>query len=111
MYFAMRYDRWYRRGTTVFGLGARWTTIRVADDTLHIKHGPLYQPDGTGWLHRRAEMPNLETSYGSRCQVLGPDAEGYSGEQAGPPDDRPWRIRHDEPSGKVPVSAIISVQR
>lgn len=40
---------------------------------------PLYQPDGTGWLHRRAEVPNLETSYGSRCQVLGPDAEGYSG--------------------------------
>ncbi|MBV9319619.1 MAG: hypothetical protein JO106_06860 [Mycobacterium sp.] len=39
MDFAMRYDRWYRPWATLFGLGPKWTTIRVVDDILHVKHG------------------------------------------------------------------------
>ena len=35
----MRYDRWYRPWATVFGLGPKWTTIRVVGDILHVKHG------------------------------------------------------------------------
>jgi hypothetical protein len=35
----MRYDRWYRPVATMTGLGPKRTTIRVADGTLHIKHG------------------------------------------------------------------------
>jgi hypothetical protein len=34
--FAMRYDRWFRRLATVIGLGPKWTTIRVDDDTLPV---------------------------------------------------------------------------
>ncbi len=39
--FAMRYDRWYRPFATVIGLGPKRTTIRVAETTLEVKHGPF----------------------------------------------------------------------
>jgi hypothetical protein len=43
--FAMRYDRWYRPLATVFGLGPKWTTIQVVDDTLRVKHGWAFRID------------------------------------------------------------------
>jgi hypothetical protein len=45
MDFAMRYDRWYRPLATVLGMGPKRTVIRVADNTLHVKHGWAFQLD------------------------------------------------------------------
>jgi hypothetical protein len=39
----MRYDRWYRPWATVFGLGPKFTTIRVADGTLYVRQGRLFR--------------------------------------------------------------------
>jgi hypothetical protein len=41
--FAMRYDRWYRPLATALGMGPKRTIIRVAGDTLHVKHGWAFQ--------------------------------------------------------------------
>ena len=41
----MRYDRWYRPLAIVCGLGPNGTIIRVADDTLHVKHGWAFRLD------------------------------------------------------------------
>jgi hypothetical protein len=41
----MRYDRWYRPLAIVCGLGPNRTKIRVADDTLHVKHGWAFRLD------------------------------------------------------------------
>jgi hypothetical protein len=43
--FAMRYDGWYRPLATAMGLGPKRTTIRVDDETLHIKHGWAFRLD------------------------------------------------------------------
>jgi hypothetical protein len=45
MDFAMRYDRWYRPVASVFGLGPKWTTIRVVGNTLRIKNGWAFAID------------------------------------------------------------------
>ncbi|WP_441958627.1 hypothetical protein [Mycolicibacterium houstonense] len=39
MDFALRYDRWYRPFASLMGLGPLWTTIRVADGRLIVRHG------------------------------------------------------------------------
>jgi hypothetical protein len=41
--FALRYDRWYRPLAIALGTGPKRTTIRVAGDTLHIKHGWAFE--------------------------------------------------------------------
>lgn len=41
----MRYDWWYRPLATVFGLGPRWTRIRVADGVLRVRHGWAFAID------------------------------------------------------------------
>lgn len=41
----MRYDRWYRPLAIVMGLGPKRTEIRVADGTLHVKHGWAFRVD------------------------------------------------------------------
>lgn len=41
----MRYDRWYRPVATVFGLGPKWTKIRVADGMLHVQNGWAFRID------------------------------------------------------------------
>ena len=43
--FAMRYDRWYRPLATALGIGPKRTMIRVAGDTLEIKHGWAFRLD------------------------------------------------------------------
>jgi hypothetical protein len=43
--FAMRYDRWYRPLATVLGMGPKRTMIRLAGNTLHVKHGWAFQLD------------------------------------------------------------------
>ncbi|MGA8253528.1 MAG: PH domain-containing protein [Mycobacterium sp.] len=45
MDFALRYDGWFRPLATVFGLGPKWTTIRVDDDTLHVRYGWAFRLD------------------------------------------------------------------
>ncbi len=41
----MRYDRWYRGLATILGLGPKRTTIRVDDDTLHVRNGWAFRLD------------------------------------------------------------------
>ncbi|WP_041408072.1 hypothetical protein [Segniliparus rotundus] len=45
MDFAMRYDRWCRPLSTVFGMGPKRAVIRVDDNMLRVKHGWAFQID------------------------------------------------------------------
>ncbi|BBZ15007.1 hypothetical protein [Mycobacterium branderi] len=92
MDFAMRYDRSYRPLATVLGIGPKRTTIRVADGTLHVKHGRVFaidvplseiksarvlpeRPSGwgvhqfkDGWLIRGSRDGIVELTFGSRIK-------------------------------------------
>ncbi|WP_241473860.1 hypothetical protein [Mycolicibacterium neoaurum] len=39
MDFALRYDRWYRPFASLMGVGPLWTTVRVVDGWLVVRHG------------------------------------------------------------------------
>lgn len=60
MDFALRYDRWYRPFASLMGLGPLWTTIRVADGQLIIRHGwafrlqvPVDKIEAVNTIHER----------------------------------------------------------
>lgn len=39
MDFALRYDTWYRPVASLMGVGPLWTTIRIVDGRLIVRHG------------------------------------------------------------------------